>query len=69
MYISEMIAALEKPENLPNCQHELTKASEKLSKVLNEADIRLLMENMSQKNRAEVYVFTVCCHQANFNDF
>lgn len=49
-----MITALEKPENLPNCQHELMKASEKLSKVLNEADIRLLMENMSQKNRTEM---------------
>lgn len=64
-----MITALEKPENLPNCRHELTKASEKLSKVLNEADIRLLMENMSQKNCTEMYVFTVCCRPANFNDF
>ncbi|KAH6757519.1 hypothetical protein C2S52_023387 [Perilla frutescens var. hirtella] len=49
-----MINALEKSENLPNCQHDLMKASEKLSKVLNEADIQLLMENMSQKNGAEM---------------
>lgn len=49
-----MINALEKSENLPNCQHDLMKASEKLSKVLNEADIRLLMENTSNKNDAEM---------------
>ncbi|XP_057784473.1 chromatin assembly factor 1 subunit FAS1-like [Salvia miltiorrhiza] len=49
-----MIKALEKSENSPNCQHELMKASEKLDKVLNEADIRLLMENMSHKNGAEM---------------
>ncbi|KAL0340827.1 UNVERIFIED_CONTAM: Chromatin assembly factor 1 subunit FAS1 [Sesamum radiatum] len=49
-----MINALEKSENHPNYLHELTKASEKLGKVLHEADIRLLMENMSQKNGAEM---------------
>ncbi|KAI3470376.1 hypothetical protein Pfo_027039 [Paulownia fortunei] len=49
-----MINALEKSENHPNCLQELMKASEKLSKVLNETDIRLLMENMSHKNGAEM---------------
>ncbi|KAL0452245.1 UNVERIFIED_CONTAM: Chromatin assembly factor 1 subunit FAS1 [Sesamum latifolium] len=52
--ISAMIKALEKSENHPNYPQELMKASEKLSKVLHEADIRLLMENMSQKNGAEM---------------
>lgn len=54
-----MINALEKSENHPNCLRELMKASEKLSKVLNEADIRLLMENLSHKNGAQMYVFQV----------
>lgn len=54
-----MIKALEKSENHPNYLQEVTKASEKLSKVLHEADIRLLMENMSQKSGAEMYVFQV----------
>ncbi|KAL8051925.1 hypothetical protein ABFX02_06G179500 [Erythranthe guttata] len=49
-----MINALEKAENHPNCLQELMKASEKLNKVLNEADIRLLVENMSHKSGAEV---------------
>ncbi|KAL3653980.1 hypothetical protein CASFOL_003661 [Castilleja foliolosa] len=48
-----MISALEKSEDHPNCLQELKKASEKLGKVLNAADIRLLMENMSQKHGVE----------------
>ncbi|PIN20400.1 Chromatin assembly factor-I [Handroanthus impetiginosus] len=54
MALLAMINTLEKSENHPNCAQELIKASEKLSKVLNEADIRLLMENMSHKNDAEM---------------
>ncbi|KAK4436092.1 Chromatin assembly factor 1 subunit FAS1 [Sesamum alatum] len=54
MAVSAMINALEKPDNYPNYPQELTKASEKLSKVLHEADIRLLIESMSQKNGAEM---------------
>ncbi|GFP95779.1 chromatin assembly factor 1 subunit fas1 [Phtheirospermum japonicum] len=49
-----MISALKKSEDRPNCLQELKKASEKLGKVLNEADIRLLMETMSHKHGAEM---------------
>ena len=56
MYVSAMIDALEMYENSPNCQHELMKASEKLGIVPNEAGIRLLMENTSHENGAEMYV-------------
>ncbi|KAG8390710.1 hypothetical protein BUALT_Bualt01G0111800 [Buddleja alternifolia] len=52
--VSSMISALEQSDDNPNCLQELMKASEKLSKVLNEADIRLLMENISLKNGAEM---------------
>ncbi|KAK6144935.1 hypothetical protein DH2020_021755 [Rehmannia glutinosa] len=54
MALLAMINALEKLENHPNCMQELLKASEKLSKVLNEADIRLLMDNMTHKSGAEM---------------
>ncbi|KAK6137789.1 hypothetical protein DH2020_028469 [Rehmannia glutinosa] len=54
MALLAMINALEKLENHPNCMQELMKASEKLSKVLNEADIRLLMDNMTHKSGAEM---------------
>ncbi|KAH6812706.1 Plant stearoyl-acyl-carrier-protein desaturase family protein [Perilla frutescens var. frutescens] len=54
--VTAMVSALEKSEDHPNYRHDLVKASEKLGKVLNEADIRLLMENMSQKNGAEMAV-------------
>ncbi|XP_051121861.1 chromatin assembly factor 1 subunit FAS1 [Andrographis paniculata] len=50
MAVWAMIRALEKLDSY----QELMKASEKLSKVLNEVDIRLLMENMSCKNGAEM---------------
>lgn len=52
-----MITLLQKPENDQNYKHDFMKASEKLVKVLSEADIRLLMSNMSQKSGAEMYVF------------
>ncbi|KAK4480205.1 hypothetical protein RD792_013267 [Penstemon davidsonii] len=49
-----MIKALEKSGDQQNCLQGLMKASEKLGKVLNEADIRLLVQNMSLKNGAEM---------------
>lgn len=49
-----MINALEKSEDHPTYLNDVAKASEKIGKVLNEADIRLLMESMSQKNAAEM---------------
>lgn len=49
-----MISALDKSEDCPNYLQDLVKASEKVGKVLNEADIQLLMENMSKKNAAEM---------------
>lgn len=52
-----MINALEKSENIANSQQELVKASEKLSTVLTESDIRLLMESMSCKYGDEMCVF------------
>lgn len=52
-----MISALEKSEDHTTYLQELAKASEKLGRILNEADIRLLLENMSQKNSAEMYAF------------
>lgn len=54
-----MINSLEKSEDHPNSVKCLIKASDKLGKVLNEADIRLLMESMSQKSGAEMYVCLV----------
>lgn len=63
-----MINALEKSDNSPNCQHELMKASEKLSKALNEADIRLLGENISNKSSAEMYVSQFFSQQDSFSD-
>ena len=65
--ISAMINALEKPESDQNYKYDLIKASEKLAKVLNEADIRLLIESMVQKDGADMYVlhysvsFIACC--------
>ncbi|KAL6501069.1 hypothetical protein OROHE_025266 [Orobanche hederae] len=49
-----MINVLEKSEDRPSYTQELMKASEKLSKVLNEAEIRFLMENMANKSGAEM---------------
>ncbi|KAK4487888.1 hypothetical protein RD792_003626 [Penstemon davidsonii] len=53
-YHETMISALEKSEDHQNSLQELMKASEKLGKVLNEVDIRLLMQTMSHKNGAEM---------------
>lgn len=55
---SAMINALEKSENEPNVLQDLiNKASKKLNKVSNEANIREYMENLSDKSGAEMYVF------------
>ncbi|XP_057512130.1 chromatin assembly factor 1 subunit FAS1-like [Actinidia eriantha] len=52
--VSEMITVLEKLENHQNHRNALTKASERLGKVLMEADIRLLVKSMEQINSANV---------------
>ncbi|KAK8532231.1 hypothetical protein V6N12_053677 [Hibiscus sabdariffa] len=52
--ISAMITLLQKPENDHSYKHNFVKASEKLAKVLNEADIHLLMSIMLQKTGAEM---------------
>lgn len=52
--VSALLTALEKLENDQNCTQEQMKASEKLGKVINEADIRLLVASMEQKNGAEI---------------
>ncbi|VFQ92678.1 unnamed protein product [Cuscuta campestris] len=51
--VSGMLAALYKPDSHQNSK-ELMKASEKLSKVLAEADIRSLIHNMGQTSGAEM---------------
>ncbi|KAK3007227.1 hypothetical protein RJ639_016169 [Escallonia herrerae] len=52
--VSAMITALEKSENDQDCKQEQMKASARLGKVLSEADIRLLVESMVQKNNADM---------------
>ncbi|KAM3360423.1 chromatin assembly factor 1 subunit FAS1 [Capsicum galapagoense] len=52
--VSALLTALEKLGTDQNCSQERMTASEKLGKVLNEADIRLLVASMEQKNGAEV---------------
>ncbi|CAH9072964.1 unnamed protein product [Cuscuta epithymum] len=51
--VSAMLAALYKPESHQNCK-ELMRASDKLSKVLAEAEIRVLIQNMGQTSGAEI---------------
>ncbi|KAH8517393.1 hypothetical protein H0E87_005361 [Populus deltoides] len=52
--VSEMITALQKQETDQNYESDLIKSSEKLGKVLTEADIRLLIDGLLQKNGAEI---------------
>ncbi|KAK2988132.1 hypothetical protein RJ640_017464, partial [Escallonia rubra] len=52
--VSAMITALEKSESDQDCKQEQIKASARLAKVLSEADIRLLVESMVQKNSADM---------------
>lgn len=43
-----------KPESTSNGGQKVMKASERLTKVLSEAEIRSLVEKMEQKNGADV---------------
>ncbi|KAF7146536.1 hypothetical protein RHSIM_Rhsim04G0133000 [Rhododendron simsii] len=52
--VSGMITALQKSESHPNYRDDLTKASERLHKISSEADIRLLVQNLEQKNGAKL---------------
>ncbi|GMH13056.1 hypothetical protein Nepgr_014897 [Nepenthes gracilis] len=52
--ILAVITALQNPENDQSYKLDLMRASYKLNKVLNEADIRLLVENMAQKNGSDM---------------
>lgn len=52
--VSGMITALQKSESHQNYKDDLTKASERLHKISSEADIRLLVQNMEQKNGAHM---------------
>ncbi|XP_057471860.1 chromatin assembly factor 1 subunit FAS1-like [Actinidia eriantha] len=48
--VSEMRTTLQKSETNQNLGQDLAKASQRLGKVLNEADIRLLVRSMEEKN-------------------
>ncbi|XP_062105149.1 chromatin assembly factor 1 subunit FAS1 isoform X2 [Humulus lupulus] len=52
--VSEMIMALQKPEEDQNYKTELMKASEKLYKARNEAEIRLLVNGLMEKSDADL---------------
>ncbi|KAK3441270.1 hypothetical protein EUGRSUZ_B01457 [Eucalyptus grandis] len=52
--VSAMVNALQKSEHDPDSELDWLKASEKLRKVLNETDIRLLVDSMLQKTRADM---------------
>ncbi|XP_027353109.1 chromatin assembly factor 1 subunit FAS1 isoform X2 [Abrus precatorius] len=54
MAVSEMIASLKKLESEPDYNHGLMKASKKLNKAFNEADIRLLVDALMQKNSEDM---------------
>lgn len=51
-----MLSVLHKPNNDQNYKHDLVKASEKLAKVSSEADIRALVDGLTQRNAANMYV-------------
>lgn len=44
------------PKSDPNYKLDMKKASEKLGKALNEAQVRSLVESLLQKNDADMYV-------------
>ncbi|XP_030472285.1 chromatin assembly factor 1 subunit FAS1 [Syzygium oleosum] len=52
--ISAMVNALQKSEHDPDSELDLSKASEKLRKALNETELRLLVDSMLQKTRADM---------------
>jgi len=54
--LAEMIALLKKQESEPNYNQNLIKASKKLSKTSTEADIRVIVEGLLQKNSEDMYV-------------
>ncbi|KAK7269055.1 hypothetical protein RIF29_21770 [Crotalaria pallida] len=54
MAVSEMISSLKKPESERNYNDGLTKASAKLDKAYNAAEIRLLMDGLLQKNSVDI---------------
>lgn len=54
MAVSEMIASLKKQESEPNYSQNLIKASKKLSKTSTEADIRVIVEGLLQKNNEDM---------------
>jgi chromatin assembly factor 1 subunit A len=54
--ISEMIASLKKQESESNYSQDLIKASKKLSKTSNEADIRVIVEGLLQKKSEDMYL-------------
>lgn len=49
-----MLAALQREDTEKSWRSDLSKASEKLGKILNEVDIRSFMDNMMQKNSTEM---------------
>ena len=51
-----MLTTWQKAESDSNFTHDVVKASEKLVKVLSEADIRVLMDSLLKKNGTEMYV-------------
>lgn len=59
MFVLAMAMALQKPESDQNYIHDLMKASEQLDKALCEAKIRSLMDRLSVKNGADMYVYSV----------
>lgn len=52
-----MLSLLHKPDDDQSYKHGLVKASEKLAKVLSEADIRALVDSLTQRNAANMYVY------------
>ncbi|KAF8393777.1 hypothetical protein HHK36_019975 [Tetracentron sinense] len=52
--VSAMICSLQMPESQLSYRHDTMKALEKLGRVLNEADIRSLVEKMVQKNATDM---------------
>lgn len=58
-HFSEMIASLKKLESEPNYNQGLLKASTKLGKAYTEADIRLLVDGLLQKNSEDMYIIAV----------
>ncbi|KAL1223110.1 Chromatin assembly factor 1 subunit FAS1 [Cardamine amara subsp. amara] len=52
--VSAMLAVLQREETEKLCRSDLSKAAEKLGKVLSEVDIRLFMDNILKKNSTEM---------------